>query len=91
MYSSPSAIITSTPLAASTSSALVRAGTERAWVSMPRNSGPSIVCSLRYRQMAWLMARMWDSLNDFSNAEPRCPEVPNMTRCSGTEGSGLSE
>ena len=27
---------------------------------------------------------------DFSNEEPRFPEVPNATRCSGTEGSGAS-
>ena len=26
----------------------------------------------------------------FSKAEPRCPEVPNATRCAGTEGSGTS-
>ena len=24
------------------------------------------------------------------NEEPRCPEVPNATRCSGTEASGTS-
>ena len=45
VYSSPVAIMTSTPLAASTSSALATAGTERACVSMPRNNGPSIFCS----------------------------------------------
>ena len=47
VYSSPSASITSTPLAASTSSALERAGTERAWVFMPKKRGPSICCSFR--------------------------------------------
>ena len=37
-------IMTSTPFAASTSKTLANAGAERAWVSIPRNSGPSI-CS----------------------------------------------
>ena len=90
VYSSPRASMTSTPLAASTSSALASAGTESACVSMPRNSGPSISCCFRYRQMAWVMARMCHSLKALSNAEPRCPEVPKATRCSGTEGSGVS-
>ena len=67
VYSSPCAIMTSTPFAASTSSALARAGTERACVSMPRNSGPSIFCCLRYRQIAWVMARICDSLKALSN------------------------
>ena len=52
VYSSPCAIMTSTPFAASTSRALASAGTERACVSMPRNSGPSIFCCFRYRQIA---------------------------------------
>ena len=38
--------MTSTPFAASTSSAVAQAGTESACVSMPRNSGPSILLPL---------------------------------------------
>ena len=34
-------------LAASTSSALANAGSDSAWVSIPRKSGPSIFCNLR--------------------------------------------
>ena len=56
VYSSSAASITSTPFAASTSSALVSAGRDSACVSMPRNSGPSIWCAARYRQIAWAMA-----------------------------------
>src|SRR5713101_593349 len=29
------------------------------------------------------------SLNALLKAEPRCPEVPNATRCAGTDGSGF--
>src|ERR1019366_988036 len=32
---------------------------------------------------------MWSSLKALLNAEPRCPDVPNATRCEGTAGSGL--
>jgi len=35
-----------------------------------------------------LGARMWSSLKAQSNAEPRWPEVPKATCCSGTEASG---
>ncbi len=52
VYSSPSEVITSTPFAAKTSNALANAGAERACVSMPTNSGPSILRCLRYRQIA---------------------------------------
>ena len=38
--------MTSTPLAARTSRALARAGSDRAWVSIPRYSGPVIPCRL---------------------------------------------
>src|SRR3954452_13387914 len=38
--------------------------------------------------MASEVARMWSSLNAALNAEPRCPDVPNATRCAGTDGSG---
>ena len=45
--------MTSTPLAASTSSALANAGSDSACVSMPRKSGPSMPCLRRYWQIAW--------------------------------------
>jgi hypothetical protein len=38
--------------------------------------------------MGALMARTCDSLKLFSNAEPRCPEVPNEILCPGTDVSG---
>ena len=40
-------IMTSTPFAASTSSALTRAGSVSACVSPPRKSGPSMPCAFR--------------------------------------------
>ena len=40
VYSSPAEIMTSTPLAASTSSALANAGADSACVSKPMNNGP---------------------------------------------------
>ena len=40
------------------------------------------------RQIAWLIARMCASLKELSSEQPRCPEVPNATRCAGTDGSG---
>ena len=64
------------------------AGSDSAWVSRPRNSGPSVPCAARYSQMAWLVAAMWSSLNAVLKDEPRCPEVPNATRCPATAGSG---
>jgi hypothetical protein len=88
VYSSPAASITSTPLPASTSSALAAAGSESAWVSMPRKSGPSMPFFLRYRQIACVIASTCRSLNEVSNDEPRCPEVPKATRCAATAGSG---
>src|SRR3546814_4689462 len=57
---------------------------------MPRNSGPSMPCSLRYSQMAWVMARTCCSLKLPSNELPRWPEVPNATRCAATDGSGFT-
>ena len=42
----------------------------------------------RYSQIAWLVAAMWSSLNVVCSDEPRCPEVPKLTRCSATETSG---
>ncbi len=44
----------------------------------------------RYSQMACVMARMCHSLNARWSEEPRWPEVPNETRCSGIFGSGRS-
>jgi hypothetical protein len=81
---------TRTPLAASTSSALTWAGSDSAWVSAPRYSGPSIPCAARYSQMACVVARMWSSLNVAVNADPRCPDVPNNTRCPASPGSGCT-
>ena len=80
---------TRTPLAASTSSALTWAGSDSAWVSAPRYSGPSIPCAARYSQMACVVARMWSSLNVAVNADPRCPDVPNDTRCAGLTRIGM--
>ena len=82
---------TVTPFAAKTSSAVTHAGSDRACVSLPRNSGPAIPCAARCSQMAWLVAAMWSSLKAHRSDDPRCPEVPNATRCDGTDGSGCSE
>ena len=60
-----------TPLPASTSSAVAHAGSLRAWVSRPMNSGPSMPCSRRYSQIAWVVARMCASLNDVVSDVPR--------------------
>lgn len=81
---------TVTPLAANTSSAVTFAGSDSACVSAPRKRGPSVPWSARYSQMAWLVAAMWSSLNAVARDEPRCPEVPNATRCPGSAGSGCS-
>src|ERR1700761_893891 len=87
---SPSpAIMVSTSLAASTSSALDNAGRDSAWVSIPMNKGPSIFFCLRYRQMAWVMARICLSLKEVEKEEPRWPDVPKETFCAATEGSGI--
>ena len=40
-------IMTSTPLATSTSTAVLKAGSDRAWVSRATNSGPSVLWALR--------------------------------------------
>ena len=79
---------TSTPFAASTSSALANAGSESACVSMPRNSGPSIRLPARYSQIACVMARMCHSLKERSKDEPRWPEVPKLTCCARMAGIG---
>ena len=44
---SSASTMTSTPWAQSTSTMLCAAGSESAWVSRPRNSGPSMPCSAR--------------------------------------------
>ena len=54
--------MTSTSLAASTSSALTKAGSDSACVSLPRNSGPLMPRLLRYSQIACVMARICASL-----------------------------
>jgi len=53
-----------------------------------QKSGPSILCSLRYRQMAWVMARMCSSLKACLSDEPRCPEVPKGHALLGQFGVG---
>jgi hypothetical protein len=88
VYSSSFASISSTPFAASTSRALAVAGSDSACVSVPRNSGPSIPCCLRYSQIAWLIASTCHSLKLLCNELPRCPEVPKLTCCSAIAGSG---
>jgi hypothetical protein len=79
-----------TSLAANTSSAVIIAGSLSACVSRPRNSGPSVPCARRYSTIAWLVAAMCCSLNALRRLDPRCPEVPNATRCATSPGSGRS-
>ncbi len=79
---------TSTPLAANTSTAEARAGSDNACESMPMYSGPVMPSDRRDWQMAWLMARMCASLKLWANDEPRCPDVPKATRCAGSLTSG---
>ena len=74
--------------AAEASTAVRKAGSERAWVSMPRKRGPSIPPAARSSEMAWQMARMWSSVKVPSREEPRWPEVPKATRCAASPGSG---
>src|SRR5450631_2708706 len=76
------------PLAANTSSALAKAGSAKAWVSMPTNNGPVMPIFCLWSHSAWLIARICASLKALLKAEPRCPEVPNATRCAATFGSG---
>ena len=91
VYSPPFDIMTSTPLAASTSSALSKAGLDSACVSKPMNSGPDIPSCRRYRQIAWVIASTCASLKVLSKDDPRCPEVPKATRWAATWGSGWRE
>ena len=63
--------LTSTPFPASTSSALRNAGSESAWVSIPRKSGPVAPACPRRSQIACDTARMWSSLKERDRDEPR--------------------
>ena len=88
VYPPRASVSTRTPLAASTSSALAVEGSASACVSATRYSGPSMPWAAQYSQIAWVVARMSSSLNVTLNAEPRCPDVPNNTRCATSPGSG---
>src|SRR5215472_6125886 len=55
VYPRPLSTITWTPCAESTSSAVWKAGSDRAWVSRPRNRGPSMPLAVRYRHIASVM------------------------------------
>ena len=81
---------TSAPWAASTSTIVRVAGSDSAWVSRPRNSGPSIPSRLRCRATASAIASTCASLNVHAVAVPRWPDVPNDTRCVSSDGSGRS-
>ncbi len=88
--SSNSSTSTRTPFATRTSSAVVWAGPLSACVSEPMKSGPVMPWPARYSTIACVVAAMWSWLNAVFSEEPRCPDVPNTTRCSGIETSGLS-
>ncbi len=90
VYPSRLSMSTSTPLAPRTSSAEVHAGSLRPWVSLARNSGPSVPWAARYSTIAWVVARMCHSLNAVRRLEPRWPDVPKLTRWSISPGSGWS-
>ena len=90
VYPSRLSMRISTSLAASTSRAETHAGSDRPWVSLARNSGPSVPCIARYSTIAWVVARMWNSLNEVFRLVPRCPDVPKATRWSMFSGSGCS-
>ena len=77
-----------TSLAANTSSADAHAGSERAWVSRPMNSGPVVPSPARYSTMACVVASMCGSLKAASRLEPRWPDVPNTTCWATSSGSG---
>ncbi len=90
VYPPRESISTLTPFAASTSSALTWAGSDSACVSAPRYSGPAMPSPARYSQIACVVARMWSSLNVAASADPRCPDVPNVTRWATSPGSGCT-
>jgi hypothetical protein len=50
--------------------------------------GPVMPRVTRYSATAWQMARIWSSLKLCRIDDPRCPDVPNATRCVGSFGSG---
>ena len=60
-------------------------------MSRPRNSGPSIPCSARWRQTASLMATTCASVNEPSSEVPRWPDVPNATGARGGLRVGLEQ
>ena len=84
----PGCTRTRTPLAIRTSSAVIQAGSDRAWVSRPMYSGPVMPARARYSATAWEVARMCASLKVPARLLPRWPLVPKATRCSGSLGSG---
>jgi len=88
VYPSFSSMTISTPLPAKTSTAVYKAGSESACVSMPMNKGPLVLLALRYSQIAWLIARIWFSLKLLFSEDPLCPEVPKLTCCAASWGSG---
>lgn len=54
----------------------------------------SRLAAMQKRIIGWihssLMARTCHSLKLLAKANPRCPEAPNATRCSGNEKPGVS-
>ncbi|SHW22213.1 Uncharacterised protein [Mycobacteroides abscessus subsp. abscessus] len=88
VYRSRESMATTTLLATNTSSALVHAGSERAWVSRPMNNGPLIPCAFRYSTIAAVVATICASLKAASRLDPRCPDVPNATWWATFAGSG---
>ena len=68
---SPCETTTSTPFAASTSSAERSAGSESACVSRPRKSGPVTPARARCSATACATARMWASLKLRRSDDPR--------------------
>ena len=50
--------------------AVVQAGWDSAWVSLPMNSGPVMPWAARYSTIAWVVAAMCASLNAVSRLEP---------------------
>ncbi len=67
----PAWIMMSVSSAAKTSTAVTNAASERAWVSIPRKSGPVMPRSLRSSQMARQMAATCPSLKLLVNDDPR--------------------
>jgi len=90
VYPPPCWTTVSPPLAAKTSTAVRKAGSERAWVSFPTNRGPVIPFPALYSAMAWETARMCASLKDPFREDPLCPDVPKETSWRGLSGSGCS-